>query len=792
MNGSAGERGYLVQTIVSLLESFQDSDHWEAFALEPKDDSEKVDIKWYFPKYTKVVQIKSSENQISLSMVKGWCVELKNSTEADDYELLLVGPCSQSVVKQKEFQGIRIPPPRPLDITGMFQQIAHRLDIYLEQKGFPPGVSPSIREIVARALITELKIHSLAGMKVSRDEFDRRLLGWISNLSSSVQEKSGDNALSPVVPAVTEDEVLVLIANFNNHSNVTFDAASRIWIALQKSLEKYDLPNVRLEHINQTFRLFEIERVKMLGKQLNATIVIWGHYDDYGVFPRFTLVQETRLTHLPENFEDKFISLTPPSEDFAFYINRELPSQMVYFTQFVLGQIHYLKDSFTEALNLLEDALESAKGINSDNIQFSLAAIHFFKGWIHGVNGDNRQTVQAYTQAIALNPNDEQAYNNRGGAYLRSGSLQQAILDFNKAIELAPTYLAAYLNRALYYGKIGKFEQAMLDYSKVIRLDANLAVIYCNRGTTLTEFGKIEQALQDFDKAIELDATEAGFFYNRGNTYSQLGNLQQAITDYNIALKLNPDFPAVYTNRGNAYSRLGDQSQAISDYSKAIEIAPNYAMPYYNRANIYADSGDIEQALLDLTKTIELNPNFASAYYHRGEIYGSIGKLNQAILDFHKVIELDPENSLALKNRGFAYASLGDHERAILDYNRVIELDPGDPRVYSNRGFAHATLGDFKQAVSDYNKAIEIDPNLATAYHNRGKAHIASGNIEEAISDLNKAAELDPNDAEVYHNRGTIYAEVGDQDKAVIDYNKAIELDPSLIAAYFNRGRLFR
>ena len=58
------------------------------------------------------------------------------------------------------------------------------------------------------------------------------------------------------------------------------------------------------------------------------------------------------------------------------------------------------------------------------------------------VNGmayaDAAEDILKYTEQIAQNPNDADAYYNRGNAYYDLGQYERAIQDYDKAIELNP------------------------------------------------------------------------------------------------------------------------------------------------------------------------------------------------------------------------------------------------------------------------------------------------------------------------------------------------------------------
>ena len=52
MGGNAGIRGYILQTIICVLDSLNADNSWISVTLEPFDESEKVDIRWKYPNDT--------------------------------------------------------------------------------------------------------------------------------------------------------------------------------------------------------------------------------------------------------------------------------------------------------------------------------------------------------------------------------------------------------------------------------------------------------------------------------------------------------------------------------------------------------------------------------------------------------------------------------------------------------------------------------------------------------------------------------------------------------------------
>ena len=80
------------------------------------------------------------------------------------------------------------------------------------------------------------------------------------------------------------------------------------------------------------------------------------------------------------------------------------------------------------------------------------------------------KAIEANAKAIALNPNDDYAYYNRGIAYVQKSQYDRAIEDYNKAIALNPNYAYAYNNRGIAYVRKGQYGRAISDFQKACDL----------------------------------------------------------------------------------------------------------------------------------------------------------------------------------------------------------------------------------------------------------------------------------------------------------------------------------
>src|SRR3989344_2576025 len=135
----------------------------------------------------------------------------------------------------------------------------------------------------------------------------------------------------------------------------------------------------------------------------------------------------------------------------------------------------------------------------------------------------------------ALNPNDAEAYNNRGFNYYLSGDIDRAIEDYNKAIAINPDSVEAYNNRGFAYHKKGQYDMAIEDFNKAITLNPNDAEAYYIRGLAYHNNGQYDKAIEDFNKAIALDPNNAEAYHNRGVIYYSNGQYDKAISDFQKA-----------------------------------------------------------------------------------------------------------------------------------------------------------------------------------------------------------------------------------------------------------------
>lgn len=129
--------------------------------------------------------------------------------------------------------------------------------------------------------------------------------------------------------------------------------------------------------------------------------------------------------------------------------------------------------------------------------------------------------VKDHDQAIALNPDNAEAYYNRGKAYWDRGtaemtehkdfkaSFDRAAADFEISTQKAPRNFMAFDMLGLSHESNGEWDEAIRDYTRELALNprlgtAMLADAYCGRGQFDQTKLNLEAAAVDYEKSVEL------------------------------------------------------------------------------------------------------------------------------------------------------------------------------------------------------------------------------------------------------------------------------------------------
>jgi tetratricopeptide (TPR) repeat protein len=390
--------------------------------------------------------------------------------------------------------------------------------------------------------------------------------------------------------------------------------------------------------------------------------------------------------------------------------------------------------------------------------------------------------IADYTEVIKIDPNNADAYHNRGLA--KSNKLYCIRRESENAMSCSTDYLGA-----------------IADYNKAIYINPRNTIFYSNRADAFRFIRKYQEAINDYTKAIEINPNDSYFYFQRGSTYGDfLKDKDSAIRDYKISeSKMNPSTSSEYSWRGYIrYKYLQRYQGAISDYTKAVELDPGNATLHRDRALVYVDFKKDLLAIADYTKALYFDPGdngWTKVYYfERGSIYQRMDNYPQAIADYKKsypkeCVGTDGYSIMVCEEMGIIKLDSGDNQGALSNFDQIIKERYFSPKNYYQRGLARQNLGDQEGAKQDYQASIENaseSNHIYGAYESylyRGLGYFGLGQVPRAIANFTEAIKLEPNKPEAYHHRGVAYQALKDRNNAIKDLKMADRL-------YLNKNQL--
>ena len=186
------------------------------------------------------------------------------------------------------------------------------------------------------------------------------------------------------------------------------------------------------------------------------------------------------------------------------------------------------------------------------------------------------QAVDAYRQALKLDPNLAAAYHGLGRVYVNMGRPSDALGPMRSAIRIEPDNAIAHVNLAITLENLRRFEDALPELNEARRLSPQNATIHNELGNLLNNFlGRTADALVSYQEARRLDPDDPAIQYNVGLALMLLGKSAEAIAPLQEALRLNPQYRNARYVLSDTYGRLGRYEEAIDSWTRFLEIVPN-------------------------------------------------------------------------------------------------------------------------------------------------------------------------------------------------------------------------
>ncbi|MBI4834856.1 MAG: protein kinase [Planctomycetes bacterium] len=257
--------------------------------------------------------------------------------------------------------------------------------------------------------------------------------------------------------------------------------------------------------------------------------------------------------------------------------------------------------------------------------------------------------LRAAFEALDVDPSFGEAWQEIGYIYKEIGELDSSLDAFNQAIAINPKLAYAYYERAnMYYMLKQDNKKAIEDYEKVLELDPASHLGYFAKGTIELFNNNYDQAIVDFNKALEIKPDYIEAYQNKSFAYMEKNDLDAAVDCLNTIIGINPDAYDIYLNRAGIYMQKGDFVSAINDYSAVLSKiqVPEY---YLMRGQAFMRMPDLNSAINDFTQSIKIKKDFEQGYYSRANAYAQKKDWYNAVNDAELFIKNFPKSHLVVQ-----------------------------------------------------------------------------------------------------------------------------------------------
>ncbi len=254
-----------------------------------------------------------------------------------------------------------------------------------------------------------------------------------------------------------------------------------------------------------------------------------------------------------------------------------------------------------DLLNLQEYDKLLALTKKYDSILPNEPDIPLLAGYVYKEKGEQKQAVQAFTEAIQRGPTVETAYVNRGFVLNDLRKPAPAAKDFTEAIHLEPKDGQAHLGLAYsdlaLNDSVGALKQSRLAQAYLGDSEA----IHVIRATAFGREGMLSNAIVEYHAALRFSPDDGTLYMDLGNVYFSQRRYHRAIAELGTAGKYLPNNAQVYALLARAYAGLQDRGRAIQNIEMAEKLAdhPPVEGATWVPSDIYVDTGEALSTLGD-------------------------------------------------------------------------------------------------------------------------------------------------------------------------------------------------
>lgn len=382
--------------------------------------------------------------------------------------------------------------------------------------------------------------------------------------------------------------------------------------------------------------------------------------------------------------------------------------------------------------------------------------------------------IQAYTEAINLDPKNHVLFSNRSAAYAKAGQYENALKDADETIALNPQWSKGYSRKGSALSYMQKYVEAFEVYQKGLEIDPNNAAL--QQGQAEIRNAVLSQLMKGQPMDVDDSSPPTSKPSSSEPPKSTKKEEPKPAEDEN--LPENVKLARQCKELGNAAYKKKDFEEALKHYNEALQHDPNDITYYNNIAAVYFEQKKYEECIKQCEKGIEVGRENRADFKLISKALSRIGNAYRKMEQW-KLAKTFYEKSLSEYRTPDVKTLLSEMEKKIKEEELKAYIDPARAEEEKEKGNEYFKKGEYSTAIKHYTEAINRNPDEPKLYSNRAACYTKLAAFDLGLKDCEKCTKLDDKFIKGWIRKGKILQGMQQQSKALTAYQKAMELDPS-------------
>lgn len=437
-----------------------------------------------------------------------------------------------------------------------------------------------------------------------------------------------------------------------------------------------------------------------------------------------------------------------------------------------------------------------------------------------------QEAINAYTEAIKIDPTNHVFFSNRSMAYTSLNEFENALNDADECIKVNPAFAKGYLRKGYALFKLDKKEESLASYEEGLKVDPNNAQLLKNKeaveaslkgnvggGFDMSKMQEmmgnpiVQKLMKENPQMVQTLLQNPDLLKNpqmmnmmmnmfnkeKNNQGGPEGNTQQSQFNPNPNPNENPQFPQnnQFNSNPNPPNTNSQPTHAPTPQEPKVNTDAQFAEMKKKADDAYR-ARNLEEAIKLYTECNTIDNSNIIVRNNRAACLIELKKIDEAMEVIDEAIKVYKETDFKLRHfshlakvlarKARIYHLKKDYENCIKFYDKSLMED-------KNRKVSMA-LRQVKNEKKKADKLAYLNPELAEEHRLKGNEFFKKSKFAEAIEEYEEGTRRNPKNAKLYNNLAACFMKMIRYNDALKNIEMTLELEPQNIKALNRKGKI--